>query len=122
MQEGRTDIIRSCSVESVEFGKLLSDKTADSGEQFTAMKKALAAHSNYAKMVRNYSLKMVRFSFLIMRSDKLFHQVVQGGGIDRHLLGLKMIAKENGIPLPQLFSDASYTRSMYHHLSTSQVG
>jgi len=96
-KEGRTDIIRSCSVESVEFGKLLSDKTADSGEKFVAMKKALAAHSNYAKMV------------------------VQGGGVDRHLLGLKMIAKENGIPLPKLFSDDSYTRSMYHHLSTSQV-
>ena len=53
LQEGRTDIIRSCSVESVEFGKLLSDKTADSGEQFAAMKRALAAHSNYAKMVRS---------------------------------------------------------------------
>ena len=55
LQEGRTDIIRSCSVESVEFGKLLSDKTADSGEKFAAMKKALSAHSSYAKMVRLFS-------------------------------------------------------------------
>ena len=54
LKEGRTDIIRSCSVESVEFGKLLSDKTADSGEQFVAMKKALSAHSGYAKMVRPF--------------------------------------------------------------------
>ena len=46
---------------------------------------------------------------------------MQGGGVDRHLLGLKMIARENGIPLPKLFTDASYTRSLYHHLSTSQV-
>ena len=63
LQEGRTDIIRSCSVESVEFGKVLSDKTADSGEKFAAMKKALAAHSNYAKMVRSCILFITFFTY-----------------------------------------------------------
>ncbi len=47
--------------------------------------------------------------------------MVQGEGVDRHLLGLKLIAQENNIELPKLYSDPSYTRSNYHRLSTSQV-
>ena len=48
-------------------------------------------------------------------------QVVRGEGVDRHLLGLKLIALENGIELPDFFKDPAYTRSVYHRLSTSQV-
>lgn len=52
-KEGRTDIIRSCSVESVEFGKLMSDRAVNSGEKYAAMRKALSTHASYAKMVRS---------------------------------------------------------------------
>ncbi|RZF35631.1 hypothetical protein LSTR_LSTR008602 [Laodelphax striatellus] len=43
------------------------------------------------------------------------------GGRRRHLLGLKLIAQENGIPLPDIYTDAGYVRSLNMRISTSQV-
>ena len=52
----------------------------------------------------------------------LWHlQVVKGQGIDRHMFGLKMIAKENGIALPELFTDETFHVAGHWKLSTSQV-
>lgn len=42
-------------------------------------------------------------------------------GVDRHLLGLKLIAIENGIEIPKLYQDPSFTRSTHMRISTSQV-
>lgn len=41
--------------------------------------------------------------------------------MDRHLLGLKLIALENNIEIPELYKDPSFTRSTHMRLSTSQV-
>ncbi|CAH0726669.1 unnamed protein product, partial [Brenthis ino] len=46
---------------------------------------------------------------------------LQGFGVDRHLLGLKLIAIENGIEVPKLYSDPGYVRSANMRISTSQV-
>lgn len=46
---------------------------------------------------------------------------MNGFGVDRHLLGLKLIALENKIDLPELYKDSSFTRSTHMRLSTSQV-
>ena len=51
----------------------------------------------------------------------VFIQVVNGEGIDRHFLGLKRLAMENGVDLPKLFMDPVFERSSYWQLSTSQV-
>jgi carnitine O-acetyltransferase len=51
----------------------------------------------------------------------LVAQAVQGAGVDRHLLGLKLLASENGLDLPSLYTDPSYKRSNYHRISSSQV-
>ena len=60
-----------------------------------------------------------------MKSVKAHSQytedVISGKGIDRHLLGLKILAMESGLPVPQLFSDTAYVRSNHFCLSTSQV-
>lgn len=40
--------------------------------------------------------------------------------MDRHLLGLKMIAAENGMPLPKLFHLEAYQQLTHFLLSTSQ--
>lgn len=40
---------------------------------------------------------------------------------DRHLLGLKLIALENNIDLPDLYNDIAFKRIAYYQLSTSQV-
>lgn len=46
---------------------------------------------------------------------------MNGFGVDRHFLGLKVIAQENGIELPKIYQDPSFSRSSHMRLSTSQV-
>ena len=40
---------------------------------------------------------------------------------DRHLLGLRLIAKESGIETPEIFKEPSYEKTSHFSLSTSQV-
>ena len=49
-------------------------------------------------------------------------QIVSGQGIDRHLLGLRLIAQEAGMEIPDFFKDEVYSRSSHYCLFTSQVG
>lgn len=93
---GRTECIRSCSKESVAFAKAMVESTNDQ-EKLQKLKNAIDSHKKYVS------------------------QAVQGFGIDRHLLGLKMIAKENGLQVPELYSDEGYVKSCTYRLSTSQV-
>lgn len=93
---GRTECIRSCSKESVAFSKAMVESKNDQ-EKLQKLKDAIESHKKYVT------------------------QAVQGFGIDRHLLGLKLIAKENGIPIPELYSDEGYVKSSTYRLSTSQV-
>uniref|UniRef100_A0A4W3JD44 Peroxisomal carnitine O-octanoyltransferase n=1 Tax=Callorhinchus milii TaxID=7868 RepID=A0A4W3JD44_CALMI len=61
---------------------------------------------------------------------KIFHHELMteaqvGKGFDRHLLGLLQIAKEEGLPVPELYTDIGFTRSGgggNFVLSTSLVG
>ena len=48
-------------------------------------------------------------------------QCLQGQGITRHLLGLRIIAMMSGEPMPPFFSDVGYKRSTGYVLSTSNV-
>eukprot|EP00058_Branchiostoma_floridae_P008199 XP_002593687.1 hypothetical protein BRAFLDRAFT_107668 [Branchiostoma floridae] len=52
---------------------------------------------------------------------KYAQETVSGQGIDRHLLGLKLIAVEAGLDVPDLFVDSTYQQAMHFKLSTSQV-
>ncbi|XP_045510869.1 carnitine O-acetyltransferase-like isoform X1 [Colias croceus] len=94
---GRTETIRSCSIESIEFAKTMLEKQASPKAKVEAMRKAIAAHKDYTV------------------------QALQGLGVDRHLLGLKLTAIENGIEIPKLYSDPGFTRSAHMRISTSQV-
>ncbi|XP_063376290.1 carnitine O-acetyltransferase [Cydia fagiglandana] len=94
---GRTETIRSCSIESVEFAKAMLDSKRSPKDKKAAMQSAINAHKNYTVMA------------------------LQGLGVDRHLLGLKLIALENGIDIHKLYSDPGYVRSAHMRLSTSQV-
>lgn len=93
---GRTDVIRSCSKESVAFSKAMLRSKSDE-EKVQKLRAAIESHKNYA------------------------NAAVRGFGIDRHLLGLKLIAKENGLEVPALYSDDGYIKSSTYRLSTSQV-
>jgi carnitine O-acetyltransferase len=47
-------------------------------------------------------------------------EAVQGKGVDRHLLGLKMILKPEE-KVPGLYTDPSYSMTSHWALSTSQI-
>jgi carnitine O-acetyltransferase len=96
-KDGRTETIRSCSVESLEFSKALINNSLSAQDKFQAMKRAVEGHKRYAA------------------------DAVQGYGIDRHLLGLKLTAKENKIKLPEFFQDPGLVKSSHFRISTSQV-
>lgn len=93
---GRTDVIRSCSNESIAFSKAMLESKNDE-EKVQKLKAAIESHKKYVNLA------------------------VQGQAIDRHLLGLKLIAKENGLAVPELYSDEGYVKSSTYRLSTSQV-
>lgn len=52
---------------------------------------------------------------------KIMPQAVLGEGVDRHFLGLKMIALQEKMELPELYKDPAYQRSTHYTLSSSQV-
>ncbi|CAH4003170.1 unnamed protein product [Pieris brassicae] len=94
---GRTETIRSCSIESIEFAKTMLHPQATPKDKLNALKNAVNTHKNYTVMA------------------------LQGLGVDRHLLGLKLTALEHGIELPPIYADLGYTRSAHMRISTSQV-
>ncbi|GLH09742.1 Choline O-acetyltransferase-like Protein [Gryllus bimaculatus] len=94
---GRTETIRSCSCESVAFAETMLDCSKSDEEKVKAMKEAVNGHKKYTL------------------------EAVNGCGVDRHLLGLKLIALENGIQVPELYKDVAYVRSSHMRISTSQV-
>ena len=96
-KKGRTDIIRSCSPASIEFARSILDEASNVNAKMEAMKRAIMAHSAYAKAT------------------------VQGQGCDRHLLGLRLIAAEMGDSPHPFFSHPAYARSVHHRISSSQV-
>ncbi|XP_013415789.1 carnitine O-acetyltransferase isoform X2 [Lingula anatina] len=96
-QLGRTDTIRSCTIDSTNFSKAMQDNSVSKQEKADLLRKAVNAHRKYTT------------------------EVVSGQGIDRHLLAFKLLAVENGMNVPELFMDTAYTTSMNHQISSSNV-
>ncbi|XP_020033970.2 peroxisomal carnitine O-octanoyltransferase isoform X1 [Castor canadensis] len=98
---GRTETVRSCTVEAIKWCQSMQDPSASFLEKQQNMLQAFAKHN---KMMKDCSA---------------------GKGFDRHLLGLLLIAKEEGLPVPELFTDPLFSRSGgggNFVLSTSLVG
>ncbi|XP_077334609.1 carnitine O-acetyltransferase isoform X1 [Lithobates pipiens] len=94
---GRTDTIRSASVQSLEFVQGMEDSGKQNQEKVDLFRKAVQAHRVYTDMA------------------------ITGKAIDRHLLGLKLQAIEDLVSIPEIFMDTSYAIAMHFNLSTSQV-
>ncbi|PIE42290.1 MAG: hypothetical protein CSA47_01490 [Gammaproteobacteria bacterium] len=92
-QRGRTECIRPVSSESVAFVKALIKGKA-TAEQFSD---AHAEHKNRIKACK------------------------RGHGVNRHLLGLRLMADKLGLQ-PALFDDVGYQTITYDFLSTSSLG
>ncbi|CAH1785909.1 unnamed protein product, partial [Owenia fusiformis] len=94
---GRTDTIHSCTDDSYAFTRTMLNKKATANEKAEALRKAIATHRKFTAWAIN------------------------GQGIDRHLLGLKLQAIEAGMNVPDIFMDPSYSHHFYFRISTSQV-
>ncbi|XP_077978739.1 peroxisomal carnitine O-octanoyltransferase-like [Glandiceps talaboti] len=98
---GRTETVRSCTVESLDWCKSVLDKKVPLSKKLELFKKAAEKHT------------------------KLMFEAVSGHGYDRHLLGLQILAKSTGITMPAIFLDQAWTKSGGNGnfvLSTSLAG
>lgn len=96
---GRTETVRSCTKESSRFIQIMIDTTNPSSirEKFDALKKAIIHHS------------------------ELMNEAIEGQGIDRHFLGLKLLLKREEGELAEIFDDPAFLFSHHWFLSTSQL-
>ncbi|KAH7983985.1 hypothetical protein HPB52_016024 [Rhipicephalus sanguineus] len=94
---GRTEAIRSQCTESDMFCREYLSGGLNMAEKDAMLRNAIAAHKEYAS------------------------RAMYGQGVDRVLLGLKKIAEEMKRPLPDLYKDPGFLKSVTFELSTSQV-
>ncbi|GAA5809971.1 hypothetical protein MFLAVUS_003386 [Mucor flavus] len=96
---GRTETVRSCSVETVDFTKAWDDKDINMSKKLELFSNAIETHMEYMKAASN------------------------GHGVDRHLLGLRtqMTPAEAESEGAAIFQDPSYWGSQYWLLSTSNT-
>lgn len=91
---GRTETCRSVSIESTEWVMAMGDPTLSLEKKCELGKRAITAQSGYMA------------------------KCAEAHGVDRHLLGLKLLA---GKDLPEFFKDPAYAKSCHWNLSTSQI-
>ncbi|XP_043939136.1 carnitine O-acetyltransferase-like [Protopterus annectens] len=94
---GRSETVRSATVEALEFVMAMEDTEKEVDIKLALMRKAIDAHS------------------------KCTEEALLGQGIDRHLLGLKLQAIEEGISIPKIFMDTSYAVATHWKILTGQV-
>ncbi|KAJ3605172.1 hypothetical protein NHX12_027222 [Muraenolepis orangiensis] len=94
---GRTDTIRSATLDSSNFAKAFDDPGKQNTEKVALMEQAIKAHRSFTDMA------------------------IHGQAIDRHLLGLKLQAMEDQVSMPEIFTDPGYAAAMNFKVSTSQV-
>ncbi|XP_046356169.2 peroxisomal carnitine O-octanoyltransferase-like isoform X1 [Haliotis rufescens] len=97
----RTETMRSCTVEAVDWCKSMLDARVSSQKRLQLFLRAVSRHQQ-----------------LMTESQDM-------NGCDRHLFGLYLTAKEEGLPMPDIFTDATFFKSGgggNYVLSTSSIG
>uniref|UniRef100_A0A0N4ZQL6 Carn_acyltransf domain-containing protein n=1 Tax=Parastrongyloides trichosuri TaxID=131310 RepID=A0A0N4ZQL6_PARTI len=95
--EGRTETIRLPNIDTANFVEKLYQNKSTVIELSDLLKIAIESHKNYGILAMN------------------------GKGIDRHMLGLRIASRELCIPLPEIFKSNIYKKMMDFKVSTSQV-
>ncbi|KAJ2587372.1 Carnitine O-acetyltransferase mitochondrial [Coemansia sp. RSA 1722] len=93
---GRTETCRSVTNESVAWCRAMATTSTSAEERVRLFKQALAKHT------------------------QLTREAVEGQGVDRHLLGLRMLIRPDESK-PDIFNDPAYAYSSHWYLSTSQI-
>ncbi|KAJ8273796.1 hypothetical protein GJAV_G00105610 [Gymnothorax javanicus] len=94
---GRTEIIRSPTVQTLQFLGAVDDPSITREVKVDMLRQAVDSHSI------------------------LTDQALRGHGIDQHLLGLKLQAIEERTSVPRLFMDTAYGLATHFKLRTGQV-
>ncbi|XP_039530437.1 carnitine O-acetyltransferase-like [Pimephales promelas] len=94
---GRTDYIRSPTNQMLSFIQACDDDAVSREAKVQLLREAVDAYSI------------------------LTEQSLMGQGIDRHLLGLKLQAIEEGLSVPRIFMDTAYGLATHWKLRTGQV-
>jgi carnitine O-palmitoyltransferase 1, liver isoform len=92
---GRTETVRSCSVDAVAFVRAIDDVRVSDDTKLELLRRAVGAHVLYMR------------------------RAMSGAGCDRHLFALCILARRSSSPLPAIFADRAY--NMPWKLSTSQT-
>jgi carnitine O-acetyltransferase len=95
-KHGRTECVRVCSSQVVEFVKTWTNFHATKEDLSKSLKAALASHNEYMKAATNAK------------------------GVDRHLLGLRCMMKANE-PKHPFFTNGTYSKGVNFELSTSNM-
>ncbi len=93
---GRTDIIRTCSEDSASFVRSM-DSDLSQSDKSKLLIKAINSHSELTSNVINLK------------------------SFDRHLLGLKLIANENQLELPEIYRSEAFKKLCHFYISSSQI-
>ncbi|XP_014782147.1 peroxisomal carnitine O-octanoyltransferase [Octopus bimaculoides] len=98
---GRTETIRSCSMEAVKWCQAMLDPKVSKAEKLNLMLAAAQKHNTLRSEAQNLE------------------------GCDRHLLALYVLARDNGEDIPAIFTDPAFIKSGgggNFYLSTSFLG
>lgn len=98
---GRTETLRSCTQEALDWSKAMLDPSVKDEQR-----------------VQMYLAAANKHNILMDEANHL-------NGCDRHLLGLSRLASEEGLPVPEIYTDPSFKKSGgdgSYILSTSFVG
>ncbi|RUS16391.1 hypothetical protein BC937DRAFT_91265 [Endogone sp. FLAS-F59071] len=95
-QHGRTETCRTVSLESVAWVKAMEDPSVPTEKKALLGREAIKSHIKYMA------------------------DAVEGRGVDRHLLGLRLTLKPDETK-PAIFTDPAYAYSSHWYLSTSQL-
>jgi carnitine O-acetyltransferase len=93
---GRTEVIRSCSEEAIDWVKAMLDPKASDLEREKTFRKAVTRHIQYSSWAADAQ------------------------GVDRHMFGLKKLVGK-GESTPEVFNDPAYAKSGHWEMSTSQL-
>ncbi|KAI4902418.1 hypothetical protein NFI96_029431 [Prochilodus magdalenae] len=94
---GRTDYIRSPTSQMLSFIQAFDNPAVSREAKIELLREAVEAYS------------------------QLTEEALHGHGIDRHLLGLKLQAIEEGLSVPRMFMDTAYGLATHWKLRTGQV-
>lgn len=51
-----------------------------------------------------------KFNAAVAKHNRLMSEAMNAEGCDRHLFGLKILAQERGLPVPELYTDPAWKK------------